>query len=244
MSISCIAIDDDQNSLENLVSYIEKLPELELVQTFTEPLEALAEISVSNPVDIIFIDIEMPSISGIELAGLVRKKAKYLIFTTAHTRYALDAFEVEADAYLLKPYSIIHFAKAINSLYPAGLVEETSFPLIEDQFFYLPAQDNDNSLIRVDLNDIISIEHQQQNINFITLDNSFSSSKIEFAKLIKSLTTNAEFIQISDDVTISKQHIISVLGDHILLANEISYKLTAPYQQQFAAFIESNRQKI
>ena len=86
MSISCIAIDDDPHSLESLMAYMNKLPDLELVQSFTEPLEALAEISDANPVDIIFMDVEMPSLSGIELAGLLRRKTKHLIFTTAHAR--------------------------------------------------------------------------------------------------------------------------------------------------------------
>ncbi|MFD2287459.1 response regulator [Pedobacter petrophilus] len=243
MAISCIAIDDDFHSLENLISYIDKFPELELRQTFTEPLLALSEISVAEPVDIIFIDIEMPSLSGIALAGLLRQKAEHLIFTTAHPRYALDAFKVEADAYLLKPYSILHFAKAINSLYPAGSTAHTIFPVFEDQFFYLPSPENGEDLMRIDLNDLVSIEHLENEINFITLHHSFSAPRINFAKMITLLKRNLAFIEISEHITIAKSHIISVLDDQILLSGERLYEVAADHKERFEQFVENNRLK-
>ncbi|MFW0715376.1 LytR/AlgR family response regulator transcription factor [Pedobacter sp. N23S346] len=243
MSISCIAIDDDSHSLENLISYIDKFPELKLIKTFTEPLLALSEISVSEPVDIIFIDVEMPSLSGIELAGLLTQKAENLVFTTAHSIYALDAFKVQADAYLLKPYSILHFAKAINSIYPAGSTEHTIFPVFEDQFFYMPSPENSDDLIRIDLNDLISIERFENEITLVTLNHSFSTSKISIAKMITLLSKNFAFIEISEHVTIAKRHIVSVLDDQVLLAGEKSYQVADEYKERFEQFVENNRLK-
>jgi len=240
MSISCIAIDDDPHSLENLIAYMDKLPELKLVQTFTEPLQALAEISVANPVDIIFMDVEMPSLSGIELAGLLRQKAKYLIFTTAHAKYAIDAFKVDADAYLLKPYSILHFAKTINNLYPAGTNEQQPFSIFEDHFFYIPLQNEHNQLVRIDLNELIAVEDHQEDISFVTTKGSFINAKINFAKMIKMLKKHPGFIQISSSVIISKQHIKSVLGDQILLSSEVSYTAADSYKELFSNFIKIN----
>ncbi|MCX2574395.1 LytR/AlgR family response regulator transcription factor [Pedobacter sandarakinus] len=241
MSISCIAIDDDPHSLESLISYMEKLPELDLIQTFTEPLQALAEISMSKPVDIIFMDVEMPALSGIELAGLLRQKAKHLIFTTAHPRYALDAFKVDADAYLLKPYTILNFAKTINNLYPAGNQEHISYPIFDDHFFYVPFQNDNGDLLRIELIDLIAMEQKDQEIAFITSKLNFVSSKIDFVKMINMLQKHPAFIQISNDVIISKQHIKGVLGNQILLSKETSFAIADTHQINFNKFIQSNQ---
>ncbi|MCX3265238.1 LytR/AlgR family response regulator transcription factor [Pedobacter agri] len=240
MSINCIAIDDDPHSLENLIAYMEKLPELNLVQTFTEPLQALAEISVASPVDIIFLDVEMPTLSGIELAGLLRQKAKHLVFTTAHPRYALDAFKVDADAYLLKPYSILHFAKTINNLYPAGSSEQQPFSIFDDHFFYLPLQNGKSELARIDINELIAVEDHQEDVRFITTKNIFTTAKVNFVKMMKMLKQHPGFIQISAAGIISKQHIKSVLGNQVLLSGEVSYAVADSHKSLFAAFIQDN----
>ncbi|MBC6109408.1 LytR/AlgR family response regulator transcription factor [Pedobacter fastidiosus] len=241
MSISCIAIDDDPHALENLKAYMTKLPDLKLVQSFTEPLKALAEISVSNPVDIIFMDVEMPALSGIELAGLLRKKTKHLIFTTAHARYAIDAFKVDADAYLLKPYSILHFAKTINNLYPTGKKTHLPFSIFEDHFFYIPLQNKEGDLVRIDLNELIAVEELTDDIHFRTIKNSYLSSKLNFIKMIKMLKKHPAFIQISQSAIVSKQHIKSVLGGHqVVLSGGISYSVTNPYKDIFSSFIKHN----
>jgi len=241
MSISCIAIDDDPHALESLIAYMGKLPDLKLVQTFTEPLQALAEISVSSPVDIIFMDVEMPSISGIELAGLLRQKTKHLVFTTAHAQYAIDAFKVDADAYLLKPYSILHFAKTINNLYPTGKKSPHLFSVFDEHFFYIPLLEENGDLARIDLNELIAMEDFGEDIQFKTTKNTFLSSKSNFIKMLKMLKNHPAFIQISASVIISKQHIKSVLGDKILLSGETYYTVSEANKEGFTSFIKENQ---
>jgi two-component system, LytTR family, response regulator len=240
MSISCIAIDDDLHSLESLIEYMDKLPDLQLIQTFTEPLQALAEISVANPVDIIFMDVEMPSLSGIELASLLRQKTKYLVFTTAHPRYAIDAIKVDADAYLLKPYTILNFAKTINTLYPTGKKTQHPFSIFDDHFFYIPLQGENGDLVRIDLNELIAVEEIGEDIQFKTTKNAFLSSKSNFIKTLKILKEHAAFIQVNPTVFIAKQHIKSVLGNKILLSGETSFTVSGAYTELFANFIKNN----
>lgn len=240
MSISCIAIDDDPHSLESLISYMDKLPDLKLIQTFTEPLQALAELSVANPVDIIFMDVEMPTLSGIELASLLRQKTKHLVFTTAHARYAIDAFKVDADAYLLKPYSILHFAKTINNLYPTGKKVPHPFSVFDEHFFYIPLQGENGDLVRIDLNELIAVEELGEDIQFRTTKNSFLSSRSNFIKTLNMLKKHSAFIQINANVIIAKQHIISVLGDKVLLSEETSYTVSGTYLELFANFVKNN----
>ncbi|MFD2585201.1 LytR/AlgR family response regulator transcription factor [Pedobacter vanadiisoli] len=240
MSITCIAIDDEPHSLESLIACMEKLPNLKLVQTFTEPLQALAEISVSNPVDIIFMDVEMPSLSGIELASLLRQKTKHLVFTTAHTKYAIDAFKVDADAYLLKPYSILHFTKTINNLYPAGKKEQHPFSIFDDHFFYIPLQGENDDLVRIDLNELIAIEEMGENVRFKTIKNAFLSAKSNFIKTLFMLKKHSAFIQINPTVVIAKQHIKSVLGNKVLLSSETSFTVSGIYTELFENFLKNN----
>lgn len=240
MSISCIAIDDDPHALESLMAYMNKLPDLELVQSFTEPLEALAEISDANPVDIIFMDVEMPSLSGIELAGLLRRKTKHLIFTTAHTRYAIDAFKVDADAYLLKPYSMVHFAKTINNLYPTGKNDGATFSIFEDHFFYMPLQGDSSDLIRIDLNELISVEEFGDEVLFKTTHDSLSSSRSNFIKTIKMLKQHPAFIQINSSVIVSKQYIKSVLGNRVLLSGSLFYAIAPSHELMFNNFLKDH----
>lgn len=243
MPITCIAIDDDPTSLESLIEYIENSPDLELIKTFAEPLQALSEISASNPVDIIFMDIEMPAISGIELASLLRQKTKHLIFTTAHTRYAIDAFKVEADAYLLKPYSVLNFIKTIGNLYPNGKKDVNPLTVFEDHYFYIPVQDESGSLIKIDLDELISIENSHQEIQFKTLNKNYVSAKLDLIKMMKMLKKHPAFLQISENIIIAKQHIKSVLGNQVLLSGETSYPIAASHQELFSTFLKSNLSK-
>ncbi|UKT65325.1 LytR/AlgR family response regulator transcription factor [Pedobacter mucosus] len=236
MSISCIAIDDDPLSLENLAEYMDKIPNMVLIKTFTEPLKALAEISISSPVDIIFMDVEMPSLSGIELASLLRQKTKHLIFTTAHARYAIDAFSVEADAYLLKPYSILNFEKTINSLYPAkdNILKTAS----NDDEFLIPL--SKEKLIKIDLKNLVAIENRVHETILVTTTGNYTTSKDNIDGMLNTLNNHLGFISISEEIIISKQHIKSVLGNKILLSMETSYILADSHKTLFTNFIDNN----
>jgi DNA-binding LytR/AlgR family response regulator len=219
---------------------VDKLPDLKLVQTFTEPLKALAEISVSNPVDIIFMDVEMPALSGIELAGLLRQKTRHLVFTTAHARYAIDAFKVEADAYLLKPYSILHFTKTINNLYPTGKETPNMLAPEDGYFFYIPMLGEKGNLVRVDLNELIAVEETRADVVFTTVNDTFLSSREDFIKTLKMLKKHSAFIQISDTVVIAKQHIKSVLSNKVLLSGETAFTISETHVSLFADFVQHN----
>lgn len=96
------------------------MPNLYLIKSYTDPLEALKEIINGDMVDLILLDINMPSITGIDLSREIRKKTRKLIFSTAYKQYGYEAFEVEADAYLLKPYTISKFVGTLARIFPAN----------------------------------------------------------------------------------------------------------------------------
>ncbi|MEI8273769.1 MAG: response regulator, partial [Paludibacter sp.] len=114
MKIKCIAIDDEPLAVKKIAGYIEKIPFLELVAECRNAFEAM-EIMSNNEIQLLFIDINMPHISGMDFVKSLREKP-YIVFTTAYSEYAVEGFEVEAVDYLLKPISFTNLLKAANKV--------------------------------------------------------------------------------------------------------------------------------
>lgn len=113
--IRCLAIDDEPLALRQIKGYIEKIPFLDLVQTFTNAVEA-QHFLLENSVDLIFVDINMPDLSGVDF---VRSLASppMVIFTTAYSEYAVEGFKLDAIDYLLKPFGFAEFSRSANKAY-------------------------------------------------------------------------------------------------------------------------------
>ncbi|MBS1619374.1 MAG: response regulator transcription factor [Bacteroidetes bacterium] len=112
MMLHCVIIDDEPLAADLLQSYIEKTPELRLLQSFNDAPAAAAYIG-SNAVDLIFLDVEMPHMNGIQLLESL-PKPPMVIFTTAYSEYAAQGFELDAIDYLLKPFDLTRFQRAVN----------------------------------------------------------------------------------------------------------------------------------
>ncbi|MFQ5445615.1 MAG: LytR/AlgR family response regulator transcription factor [Saprospiraceae bacterium] len=112
MIIRCIAVDDEPLSLRIIEKYAAQVPRLQLVATCNNAFEAM-EVLRLEPVDLMFLDINMPKLSGISLLKTLDRPPQ-VIFTTAYPQYAVEGFELEAVDYLLKPFSFERFAKAVN----------------------------------------------------------------------------------------------------------------------------------
>lgn len=119
MNTKCIVIDDEPLAIKVLEQHIIKIPDLDLVATFKNPVDAL-EVLKKESIDLIFLDIQMPLITGIDFVKSTPLHAK-VIFTTAHRDYAIESFELDIIDYLLKPISFSRFLKAINK-YKQGLL--------------------------------------------------------------------------------------------------------------------------
>lgn len=110
--IRCLAVDDEPLALDILANYIQKTPNLSLVATCTEPLEALSLIQ-QGKVDLLFLDIQMPTLTGIQFLRVMNGKCK-TILTTAYSEYAIEGYEYDVADYLLKPISFERFLKAVQ----------------------------------------------------------------------------------------------------------------------------------
>ena len=110
--MTCLIVEDEPLARHLITQYVEKIPSLELVKACANPLEAI-EILRGTHIDILFLDVQMPEITGITLLKVLQKKP-YIILTTAYSEYALEGYELEVSDYLLKPITFERFLKAVE----------------------------------------------------------------------------------------------------------------------------------
>lgn len=160
--IKCIIVDDEPLAISLLTSYVQQIPFFELVFSTENPIEALEYIQ-NNHSDVIFLDIQMPELTGINFMKVVGIKQKYIL-TTAYSEYALEGYEHNIVDYLLKPISFERFRKCALKIQ-----ERFLFPK-EDPFFFVKSSGQQH---RVNFNDIIYIESIKDYVNIRTVNEEY-----------------------------------------------------------------------
>jgi len=168
--IRCIAIDDDAQALGMIENCISKIPFLELLKTFDNAFHAI-EFMDDEKVDLIFTDVEMPALNGLEFLGSLRRRP-YFIIISEQERYAVEAFNLEATDYLLKPFSFERFLKAVNKVredirlkmpvqaFASGNIPSRDFIFIK----------SDYKTIRINVDDILFVEGLKDYVKVHTSD--------------------------------------------------------------------------
>lgn len=153
MTIKCAIIDDEPLAAGLLESYAKKTPFLHLIGTYGSAIEAMKELR-DHPAQLLFLDIQMPELSGIEFAKILPPETK-IIFTTAFQQYAIEGYKVSALDYLMKPVSYEDFLKAANKALEWFTVSQKQQLYAKDRFMFVKS---DYKLVRVNLDDILYIE--------------------------------------------------------------------------------------
>jgi len=153
MTINCAIIDDEPLAAGLLKSYAEKTPFLHLTGTYGSAIEAMKQLR-ENPVQLLFLDIQMPELSGIEFAKILPQDTK-VVFSTAFQQYAIDSYKVSALDYLLKPISYKDFLMAANKAAEWFSFAQKQQTCAEDRFMFVKS---DYKLVRIMLDDILYIE--------------------------------------------------------------------------------------
>jgi DNA-binding LytR/AlgR family response regulator len=155
--IQCIIVDDEQHAIDILVHYVSQTPYLHLVGTTTNPMEALQMVNAQK-VDLVFLDIQMPELSGIDFVRAIHGKAK-VILTTAYSEFALESYDLDVVDYLLKPIRLARFLqgvqKVVNEL--DGKKETAEDDRDEDDFIFVKTESK-GKLLKINLKDIDYIE--------------------------------------------------------------------------------------
>lgn len=161
--LKCIAIDDEPLALELMQKYIAKFPALQLVQCFEDAVSG-AEFMKRNPVDLLFVDINMPDITGIDLVRSLTDKPM-VIFTTAYKNFAFEGFELEALDYLLKPIDIGRFGKAVEKAQEFYQYKQAQSNTASQESLYVYSE---YRMVKINLEDIEYIESMEDYIKIYT----------------------------------------------------------------------------
>lgn len=205
MTTQCLIIDDEPLAIEVIESYVNQIPKLKLVGKCTNPIDAF-EILQKNQVDLIFLDIQMPQLSGIEFLKTLKNPPK-VIFTTAYRDYALEGYELGALDFLLKPISFGRFMKAINKIYfsqPLITTASTSIasPSISKSFIYVKS---DKKMVKVYLKDILYVESIKDYVAIYTED--------------KKMVTKQKISYMAEKLT--QHHFLRVHRSYLIAVNKI-----------------------
>ena len=233
MSLKCVIIDDEPLARKLLMDYCERVPFLDFLEDFSNGLEALSYLRNHN-VDLIFLDIKMPDISGLDLSRAMQKKPM-IIFTTAFAEYAVDAFELDAVDYLLKPFDFARFLKSVDrasTLRKSELVEEIN-PTSEKDFILVK---EGRDLVKVELMTVRYIKGQKDYVMFVMPDKKVMTL-MNMRDLERELPTNL-FIRIHQSYIINVQHIASISNDKVFL-NGSYLPISQSYKLAFKEFLNN-----
>lgn len=212
LGVTAIAIDDEPRALEVIQIHAQKVPFLELKATFTDAFEAIPYLQ-QNKVDLIFLDIKMPDISGIEFVHILQK-TPMIIFTTAYSEYAVKGFELDAVDYLLKPFSLVRFTKACNKALEMKHSRTDATP----NFLFLKTGYEEEKVL---LDDILYIEAEGNYMAYI-LPNKKLLCRQNIGECIAQLSDN-QFIRIHRSYIVAVNKIQKITRQSVWVAgNEIS----------------------
>lgn len=153
--INCLIVDDEQHAIDILVHYVAQTPHLNLVGTTTNPIEALQLVTTQNA-DLVFLDIQMPELSGIDFIKALNGKAK-VILTTAYSEFALESYELDVVDYLLKPIRLPRFLSAVQKVVNE-LRDKTESKEKEEEEYIFVKTESKGKLLKINLDDIDYIE--------------------------------------------------------------------------------------
>ncbi|KQS36819.1 LytTR family DNA-binding domain-containing protein [Pedobacter sp. Leaf194] len=233
--ITCVVIDDEQSSIDDITILIENLPMFKIVKSFTNPLEALNYFK-SNELDLVFIDVDMPLLNGVELSKLIRSKTKKLVFTTSHSKYALDAFKVSADDFLLKPFSFAEVLKTTEKLFPESALHTAGKSKSLDDFLYIKNKEANLKLIKVDFDDIVAIESLLNYVRIHTLKNKLVTH-ISLKEAKEVFRDRPEFVQLHRSFIISKKHISIIDGNTLTMSSGAKFTIGDSYRDILSEFV-------
>lgn len=233
--INCISIDDEPLALKQITGYIKKTAFLNLQANFDNAMDALQFIN-KNEIDLIFLDIHMPDLTGLDMANSL-KNGPEIIFTTAYSEYALDGFKVNALDYILKPLDYATFLKS-------ALKAQTHFDRIKIGKEDLKASSNhlfiksEYKIIRIEIENILYIEGMREYVR-IHLENAKPLMTLISMKKIEEKLPSSSFMRIHRSYIVNLQKITTIERNRIIF-NDVHIPVSDQYKDKFQNFIDNN----
>lgn len=236
--LTCIIVDDEPPAIRILQKYAEQLPGLECIATTTRALEVLELVEMHKP-DILFLDIQMRDLTGIQLSTLLKEKVR-IIFTTAYPQFAVEGFELNAVDYLLKPIAFNRFISAVEKaravILPTSTKQNAS--VLEDDYFFIKT-DGKNKFRRVEIADIFYIESIKNYIVIHTPEEQIVTYNT--LKYFEENLPNNQFIKIHKSFIVAFNKIEKTDNNEVWLLQK-NLPLGDTYKNDF--FIKINERKF
>lgn len=234
--IKCIAIDDEPLALKQISNYIDKIPFLALMEQFESALQAISFLQ-DNEVDLMFVDINMPDLSGMDFVKSLNKPPK-VIFTTAYSEYALEGFKVDAIDYLLKPISYSDFLKAADKAKERIKPKETSNAIIEtnEKFLFIKSE---YKTLRINLSDIKYIESQSEYLR-IHIENQSPVMTLMSMKKMEQFLPENSFMRVHRSFMVNLNKVKIVERNRIVFDTDVYIPVSEQYKAKFQKYLNDN----
>lgn len=245
MMINCIAVDDEPFALALVCSYIEQTPFLKLCGKYTSGVEGLKAVHEMPEIQLLFLDIRMTDLSGIELAKIIeqsgRKKNLRIIFTTAYDQYALEGFKVDALDYLLKPFSFVDFSRAATKAYEYFVLLAGTNPPVpaavwprEKNYLYLKVE---YQLVKIDTDEILYIEGLKDYVKLYLKNQDKPLLTLSSLKSLEEKLPPVSFLRIHRSFIVNIERIRSITKNTVQIG-QTTISVTEQYRDGFLELLK------
>jgi DNA-binding LytR/AlgR family response regulator len=236
MILNCVIIEDENHAIELLTDHIHSMPNLSLLKVYSQPITAMTEISEEDNIDVIFMDINMPGMSGMDLAKILRPKTRFLIFTTAYHQYAVEAFELEADQYIIKPVTFQKFVVAIEKIV-RKIGKNQVIPVPKSEIFIKTGVLN--KVTKVNPAEVVYLE-AKDNYIIVHTDKDSIITYLTLKEALHTLNQLDNLIQVQKSFVIARNKIDIVEGNVIIMDKGIQIPIGNTYRKSFFDYVKKN----
>ena len=241
--IRCIAIDDEPLALKKLVTYIKKIPYLELVAQCHSAIEAQKVID-QQEVEAIFLDINMPDLNGMDFAKSIEQghsRGPVLVFTTAYSEYAIEGYKANGVGYLLKPYGFDEFEAAAQKVRDVCEIrqqakDEVSTQIGDDGIIYVKS---DYKIVRINIEQIRYIEAMSEYLRISCEGKDKPIIVLLSMKKIEEHLPSNKFMRIHRSFIINLDKVSEVKKNHVLMEGDVSLPIGDNYKDAFINYLNS-----
>ena len=249
-TLNCLIVDDEPLARKLLSDYVQKVPYLKLLRTCSDPMEAL-DFLRDNPVDLLFLDIQMPEITGLTLLKILQKKP-WVILTTAYSEYALESYDLDVVDYLLKPITLERFLKAMekinqrmqgiaNQQLPSEQAQTPPSPVAAEAGpAYIFVKDG-TKLVKVKLSEIMYVEGMKDYVAIHTPHQRIVT--LQRLKAMEEQLPESQFIRIHNSYIVALEWLDSIHKEKVKVGSAL-LPISDSYRKSFKDFIEKNHIKM
>ena len=239
MNIKCLLVDDEPLALDILEGYVKTTPFLELVARCTSAIEAIQKIEEED-IDLVFSDIQMPNLTGMEFSKMLVNKKPKIIFTTAYEEFALESYKVNAIDYLVKPIDYSEFFSAASKAKEIILGKSTgssaSTHSYNDDYIFVKS---DYKLVKIELKDLIYVEGLKDYVKFYTVNSEKPILSLMSMKSLEEELSDKNFMRVHRSFIVNLKKVSTVERNRIVFGKKY-IPISEKYKENFQKFINSD----